>query len=600
MNISAPIETDERVEAAARLVVAKRHAEAESLLQAVLRQEPGHPDALNTLASIALARGDGKRALEILAPTCSAYPDHARLISNLGLAHFMLGRPEDAVICLQRAVALAPDEASHRLSLAQLLAGAGDFDRAINELETILADEPRNARALAQLGVALMGANELDRAERALRQAAEADPDEADTLYNLSILCIHAGRNREAAVLAERAHLRAPLEFAKQLQLARCRALLGEFEAAEELCKRVLVVAQDNLSATELFGRIAIARGAVSSGITTLSDFVRRHPKDPDAILALAGVLRFAGRIAQAEAMVDQALALVPGHVSGLRLRYELLLTQGRFSEAWKSPAPRSASDSRRVAALKGTSAIEAVLFSRFLADVAPEGAVLVSGAGAQIDRLLRHAQGVSAFEGSRDGAQEALLLQGLPAALGVDRARIISGFVPYLTPDPARRERWRKAFADLPRPLVGVAWDEYPPGVLMRMVAPLAETAGTAVSVVSGEARHQLRDWPKAIDAGAHFDDPAEMIAAISCLDAIIGVDCLPLHLAGALGIPGMALAAAGAPWYLAAEAGDSIWYPSLRILRQAKPGNWNDALQGAAEALGQLAPWRDRGALH
>ena len=53
--------------------------------------------------------------------------------------------------------------------------------------------------------------------------------------------------------------------------VARCRAMLGEFEAAADLCKRVLVVAPNNLPAVDLFARIAIARGQVDSGIATLS-----------------------------------------------------------------------------------------------------------------------------------------------------------------------------------------------------------------------------------------------------------------------------------------------------------------------------------------
>ena len=64
MNAAVPIETAERVEAAAQLVTAGRHAEAQELLRAVLEREPGNADAINTLASIALARRDGRRAYE--------------------------------------------------------------------------------------------------------------------------------------------------------------------------------------------------------------------------------------------------------------------------------------------------------------------------------------------------------------------------------------------------------------------------------------------------------------------------------------------------------------------------------------------------------
>jgi hypothetical protein len=185
-----------------------------------------------------------------------------------------------------------------------------------------------------------------------------------------------------------------------------------------------------------------------------------------------------------------------------------------------------------------------------------------------------------------------------LPAALGIRRERISSAG-PYLVPNAEKVRRWREAFADLPRPLIGVAWDEYPPGLLMSLLAPLCERAGTAVSLVFDNARHQLRDWPKAIDGGVHFDDPGDMIAAISCLDMVVGTDGLPLHIAGALGVPGVALVACGYPWYLAASSERSIWYPSLRVIRQASAGSWEDVLRQLPEALRVIASGPGPGAV-
>jgi hypothetical protein len=209
------------------------------------------------------------------------------------------------------------------------------------------------------------------------------------------------------------------------------------------------------------------------------------------------------------------------------------------------------------------------------------------------MEALLRHAHGVRAPDGEIAREGQGLLLQGLPAALGLDLARgDIAPTGPYFTPSPEHVLRWQKAFANVPRPLIGVTFDEFPPGALIGMLAPIVEAVATPVSLVVGPARHQLRNWPKAIDGGVHFDDPADMIAAISCLDAVVGTDCLPLHLAGALGIPGVAFAPCGYPWYFAAEADRSIWYPSLRIIRQAAPGQWAGVPERAAEALAHIVP--------
>ena len=591
INGAGAIAVGERVDAAAQLVATGRHAEAEAMLREILERDPTNPDAVNTFASIALARRDGKRAYEILGAACTAYPNHARLMSNLGLAHMMLDRPNEAVACLDRAVALSPQDVEIRMSYAQFLAAAGDGSRAAQELETVLKQAPRNAEAYCRLGLVAVATGESARAEAAWRQAIAIDPKNANSLQNLSILCAASGRDEEAAVLAERAHIWAPLDIGKRMQFARCRAAIGDFDAAQTACKNILMVAPDHLPATELFARLTLIRGAVPAGIETLSYHVRRHAKDPDAILALAGALRFVGRMPQALSFVEQALALAPEHAFGLRLRADLLLTLGRFREVW--PNPLGPGDlPRRVVAPKGTSTIDTIVFGRFLAALSEDAIEVTSFADGMATELLRRIKGVRLIEPDLDrpGVQ-GLPLQSLPGALGVERDAMSSAGR-FVEPDPSALERWRSTFAELPRPLIGVDWDQYAPGARAEAVIPIVAGRGTAVGLAVDPERRQLKDFPQVFDAGAQIRNAADLIAAVSCLDAIVATDGLPLHVAGALEIPGVALTARGYPWYLAAEGDRSIWYRSLIIARQASPGDWKGALASASAALaGMLA---------
>jgi tetratricopeptide (TPR) repeat protein len=589
INGAGPIAVGERVDAAAQLVATGRHPEAEAMLREILERDPGNADAVNTFASIALARRDGKRAYEILAPACTAYPNHSRLMSNLGLAHMMLDRPKEAVACLDRAIAIAPYDAEIRMSLAQFLAAAGEPSRAAQELETVLQHDPRNAEAFSRLGIVAIANGDPARAEAAWRQAVAIDPKHADALQNLSVLCASSGRAEEAAVLAERAHIWAPLDIAKRVQFARCRAGIGDFEAAQTACKNVLMVAPDHLAATELFARLTLIRGAIPAGIETLSYHVRRHPKDPDAILALAGALRFVGRMPQALTFIDQALAVAPDHPFGQRLRADLLLTLGRFRDVWPNPvAPGDLPP--RVVAPKGTSTIDALVFGRFLAALSPDGVEVTSFADGMATGLLRHIRGVRLVEPDPDKPDiEGLALQSMPGALGVERdAMGVAGC--FLTPDPAALERWRAIFADLPRPLIGIDWDQYRPGARADAIVPLAAGRGTVVGLAVDPERRQLDDWPQVFDAGAEIRNAADLIAAVSCLDAIVATDGLPLHVAGALEIPGVALTACGYPWYLAANGDRAIWYRSLLVARQSSPGDWKDALNSASTAIASM----------
>ncbi|MGE3622599.1 MAG: hypothetical protein AB7H77_01815 [Bdellovibrionales bacterium] len=51
--------------------------------------------------------------------------------------------------------------------------------------------------------------------------------------------------------------------------------------------------------------------------------------------------------------------------------------------------------------------------------------------------------------------------------------------------------------------------------------------------------------------------------------------------HLAGALGIPGdVFLPVGGLTWYWFAWKTDSPWYPSLKLYRKAKVGDWSKPL--------------------
>jgi len=585
MSFAKPIDTAERVDAAAQLVMTGRHNEAEALLRSILETEPGNADAINTLASIALTRRDAKMAYEILAPACTAYPDHPRLLANLGLAHLMLERPHEAVACLERAVAIAPREIEFRLELAQHLDAAGNRPRALIELEAALREDPDNVGALSRLGVVAMGSGDWARAGAAWRRAAEIDAKNPDVLYNLSVLCGQTNRHEEAALFAERAHLWAPLDIVKRVQFARARATIGDFEAASKACKNVLMVAPENLQATELFARLTLIRGAVPAGLEQLSYFVRKHPRDVAAILALAGALRFVGRMPQALAFVDQALGIDPKHTFALWLRNDLLLTLGRFGEAWPSPPERPA----RLVALKGTPPIEALVYGRFLAALDPEGVPLISEAEAMTSGLLARVEGVRLVRDAQSGV-EALPLQTAPGALRVTR-EALEPVGRFLRPDPAQTERWRRAFAELPRPLIGVDWDQFAPGARADVVIPIAAgRGGTIVGLATDPERRQLENFPTVIDAGASIRNADDLICAIDQLDAVVATDGLPLHVAGALGVPGIALVACGYPWYFAADGNRSIWYRSLRVARQASPADWDSALTRASGLLSEM----------
>jgi hypothetical protein len=70
---------------------------------------------------------------------------------------------------------------------------------------------------------------------------------------------------------------------------------------------------------------------------------------------------------------------------------------------------------------------------------------------------------------------------------------------------------------------------------------------------------------------------DIVQMAAIMQGLDLIISVDTMAAHLAGALGLPVWVILPHHADWRWFDRPTTSVWYPTMRLLRQPSPGAWS-----------------------
>jgi hypothetical protein len=100
-----------------------------------------------------------------------------------------------------------------------------------------------------------------------------------------------------------------------------------------------------------------------------------------------------------------------------------------------------------------------------------------------------------------------------------------------------------------------------------------------------------ELRNWPRNFGPISGSDRALELARIMHRLDLIISVDSFTTHLAGALGRPSWTLLHAHADWRWMSDRDDSPWYPTMRLYRQKRAGDWNAVIQRVAADLHKLA---------
>ena len=131
-----------------------------------------------------------------------------------------------------------------------------------------------------------------------------------------------------------------------------------------------------------------------------------------------------------------------------------------------------------------------------------------------------------------------------------------------------------------------------------LRLWKPLLEVPGIQlVSLQHGDVSREIREASERAAVPIHtcrevdpLNDLDGLASLTSALDLVITADNSAAHLAGALGVPTWNLIPAGADWRWMFHRKDSLWFPSMRLVRQPRPHDWTGVMDRVARDLATL----------
>jgi tetratricopeptide (TPR) repeat protein len=431
----------------------------------------------------------------------------------------------------------------------------GDLDSAERGYREALTLHAAHPMAMHFLGVAHYQRGRIDDALPLLKAAVEAQPNEAEFHNNLGLALAAAGRNEEAIAAYKRA-----------LELTPAHA-----------------IAWSNLGlALQVENRL------------------------PEAIDAFRHALSIAPEFAQAHWNLSLALLANQEFAEGWR-EYEWRFRAPELAHrarVWPGRRWDGANPAGRTLLVTSEQGMGDTLhFVRVAQPLAARGARVVVSADAALVRLLATAPGVDAVIGPDDTPppyDAHVPLMTLAGMLAVTPESTLAS-VPYLAADPARRAEVAPilaAHAGVRR--IGVAWSgsrvntqNRRRSIPLATLASLFTLPGIAwFSLQRSIDEEEIAGVPEAaalhrLPAREDFDGMAALVAE---LDLVISIDTSIAHLGGALARPTWLLLAAVTDWRWYTRDTDTPWYPTFRLFRQTRLGDWDAVVREVAAALAVL----------
>jgi hypothetical protein len=186
-------------------------------------------------------------------------------------------------------------------------------------------------------------------------------------------------------------------------------------------------------------------------------------------------------------------------------------------------------------------------------------------------------------------------LLPSLPCC------RTLRFTVPYLSVHQRLILKWQRLLGPHDHITIGIAWGcKYRLTRISERSAPLAAFAPLArrpnlrlVSLQLGSHASELSAQPHTVRIDRLLTESSSIsdtAALILNLDLVISVDTMVAHLAGALARPVWTLLGHVPDWRWQSEGGSTYWYPTMRLFRQDRVGDWSGVVERVRDSLDSL----------
>jgi len=601
----------------------KRWKESEVFYLKSLAVAPDSAQTLHFYGGLLFKLGRQEEAETSFRKALVLQPRNVEVYNNLGVVLMAQKRFRESEECYRYALSIEPRYAAAYDNLAKLYAGMNQYQQALECCQKSLLLRPNAPTTLVHLGYLNEKQEKIIEAEHCYQQALAIDGLFLEAYLNLGGLYARSQQSDKAVKVYEQALAINPGFVEGHILLARLSGEIKQLEKAIRHYKTTIELCPTHVEAHYSLANIYREENRLEEAKFHYLKALEKQPDNFQIRNNLGLLYASLDQLDEAESALRQALlgALNPPEI--LVNLSHLLLAQGRFEEGWKlyeyrydprmenpyALAPGVPFPQWKGESLQGRSLLichemgfgDVIQFSRYVDILKKQGARHITFVCKKsIKSLLETLKGVDNVlsldeVNSLTPCDYWTFLLSVPLYLKTDLQTIPSA-VGYLSVPKDRKHKWRD---QLPKQglKVGVVWkgslrphDDRPLSHLSEL-RPLWTVPGiTFISLQKGEgeeeALHSTIDQPL-LPLGSEIDDFSDTASLVDELDLLISIDTSVAHLAGAMGKKVWMLTSFTPDWRWMLKRDDSPWYPTMRMFRQKKIGDWSSVIKCVTDEL-------------
>jgi tetratricopeptide (TPR) repeat protein len=543
-------------------------------------------------------------------------PETAESYKNIGNRWLKEGEFVNAASCYQKALEIDPSYVAAYYNLGLTYQRQNQLETAISYYYQALQVEPNNTAVLNNLGLALQNYGQTEEAVSCYQKLLEIEPENATNYYNLGFIFQEQEKLEVARSYYEKALSINPNDLSSLNNLGFVLNELVQPTEAIAVLQKVLAFSSDCAETYINLGIAYVQLDQFTEAIACYQKALELNPNYASAYNNLGVALEAQGNFGQALNSYERAIQTAPQRADYQWNRGLLLLRLGDlkagFAEheaRWQMPAiaPHSFSQplwdgtnlqGQRILLHSEGGFGDTLQFIRYVPLVAEQGGSVRIVCYQDLIPLFRQLPKVdqlASWDADLPDFDVHAPMMSLPYLFGTT-LDTIPARVPYLQPPDILPFTLTVSSDTYLK--VGINWGGNPRykrdrrrSCSLQQFLPLLKIPQVIFySLQKGPRALELEQFPGKLpiqNLSTQIQDFSDTAAAIAQLDLIITTDTSVAHLAGALGRPVWVLLDFVPDWRWMLEREDSPWYPTMRLFRQNRPGDWNGVLERVVLAL-------------